>query len=199
MYYDPNHPHYVTLADVQARIGDGWLAQYRGRGIVSTLIQYGTGGLHSHSAMLRRNNGHVDALELREWYGGRAVTLESQVAEYPHRIDLFRPDVVRFPEFEAGGAVEVMRYLTGRKYGYWQIARLTALRVPGLRLLWPLRMSDDLPAEKFSGAPFCSHAVCLATRIGGGVDPCPRKPDDLVTPNDLTWSLFYEYVGTLVP
>lgn len=196
--FDPNFPHYVPAIEMQKVIGNAWIAQFRGAGIISRLIQYTTGGVHSHSAMLRRNNGHVDVLELREFHGGRARPLVDTVRDFPGQIDVFSPDLKRWPEFQAKNATEVMRYFTGRKYSYWGVCRLFMQRVPVIRRLWPLDMSDhDIADADNVGAPFCSHAVCAATRIGGGVDPVPRLRDDLVTPSTLTWSLFYKYEGTL--
>lgn len=193
-----NHRTLVPLSQAAPLIGNGWLAQFRGSGFISRLIQYGTGGPHSHSAMLQRTNGHVDVLEVREFYGGRRVPLESQVARYPGSIDVFSIDLHRFPEFDGVGASHVMRCFTGRCYGYVGVSRLALRKVPLIWRCWPLDVPDDelLDAEAI-GAPFCSHAVCAAARIGGGVDPVPRKPDHLVTPNDLSWSLLYRYEFTL--
>lgn len=194
----PHVPLILSLDRAEPRIGNGWLAQFRGASWLSKVIQYGTGGPYSHSAMLQRTNGHVDLLEVREFYGGRRVPLESQVARYPGKIDVFSIDLERFPEFDGPSATKVMRCFTGRDYGYHGVSRLALQKVPLLWRCWPLDVTDDdlLDAEAV-GAPFCSHAVCAAMRIGGGVDPIPNKPDHLVTPNDLSWSLLYRYEFTL--
>lgn len=197
--FNPQKPHYVKLADALPRIGNAWLAQYRGVGLISRLIQYGTGGVHSHTAMLRRTQDGfcVEVLELREFHGGRMKTLESQVEQYPKQIDVFSPDIARFPEFNPSLAVSYMRRLTDKRYGYRGVARLALQKVPVLWRCWPLDMSDNPCAP--SAAPFCSHAAVCAYREGGRIDPVPRKPDHLVTPNDLTWSLFFKYEFTLIP
>jgi hypothetical protein len=199
--FDPHNPVLVPLDKAMPRIGNAWLAQYRGSGFISRMIQYGTGGPHSHTAMLRKPDGtdYVDVLELREFIGGRAVTLESQVAKYPGRIDVFSPDVKRFPEFSPSLAAFTMRRLTSRPYGYLGCLRLALRKVPLLWRLWPLDVSDLRELPEKTGAPFCSQALCTAYREGGRVDPVPRKPDDLVTPNDLTWSLLFKYEFTLIP
>jgi hypothetical protein len=187
---------YKNVGAVEDAIEDGWIAQYRGRRIVSRMIQYATGGCHSHSAMLRRNGNGADVLDVREWVGGAARPLRSEVARYPGQIDVFAVDQRRWPEYCGRGAVRYMRELTGRDYGYAGIARLALQRIPGLRRLWAFDHDD---CRESNAAPFCSHAVCAAERIGGGVDPVPRKPDDRVSPNDLTWSLLHIYQFTLIP
>jgi hypothetical protein len=133
-------------------------------------------------------------LEVREFVGGRAVPLLGHVMKYNGRIDVFRPRADLF-EYDCAGAVDVMRDLTSRPYGYRGIARLAIQRVP---ILWrSVRLTTRDVMDGAPQAPFCSHAVCHACREGGGVDPVPRKPDDLVTPADLTWSLLFDYVCTL--
>lgn len=193
-----NHPttREWKLTDAEPVIGNGWIALYRSRGYIASLIQFGTGGPYSHAAMLRKINGHVDVLEMREGYGGRCVTLFSEVYRYHGLIDVYSVDTRRWPEYQGKNATDVMRHFTGRDYGWLGVLRLALQRVPLLWRLWPIDL-DDKPDDCL-GAPFCSQAVSFASRVGGGVDPVPRKPDERVTPNDLSWSLLYKYEGTLV-
>jgi len=194
--YNHRKPHYAYLKDVADKIQSGWIAQYRGSSYISSLIQYGTGGVHSHSAMIRKSGRRkdLDILEVREWLGGRAVPLSGQVERYSGRIDVFSYDK-RYKEYDGEKAADYMRELTDKKYGYSGVLRLSIQRTPILWRLWPLE-TDDLIAT--NQAPFCSHAVCASCRVGGGVDPVPRKPDYMTTPNDLTWSLLFDYEFTLV-
>ena len=194
--FDPRKPTLARLHEVQHAIRDGWIAQYRSGSFIGWWIGGATQGFHSHSAMLRRNNGAVDVLQIREFQGGNAVPLESQVAKFPGKIDVFSIDAKHFPEFDGKGAVDYMRVLTGRNYGYWGVVRLALLRVPFLRRLWRFDADD---AHDSGQAPFCSHAVTSACRIGGGVDPVPRTPDDLVSPWMLTQSLLVNYEFSLTP
>lgn len=181
----------VELKEAMKRVQDGWLAQFRGANWISKIIKYSTGGPHSHSAMLQRNNGTVDTLEVREFYGGRRLPLEAQHKRSPGKIDVFSIDS-RF-SIDTKETLRVMRSMTGKDYGYRGIVRLATQKIPLLWRLWPLHTRDDEPIKN---APFCSHAVCYAYRMGG-VDPVPNKPDYYVTPNDLTHSLLFKYEFTI--
>lgn len=194
--FNPSKPNLAHLKDVESLVEDGSLAQYRGTGIISRWIQYATTGCHSHSAMIRRNGRGCDVLQIREFQGGSARPLESEVNRYPGMIDVFTLDLERWPEFNVRGALKYMRDLTGRDYGYWGVAHLALLRIPYVRRLWRFTADD---ARDSDSAPFCSHAVASAYRIGGGIDPVPRTPDDLVSPAHLTTSMLFKYQFTLIP
>ena len=185
-----------TIDRAERTIGDAWIGLYRGTSFISRWIQYATGGPYSHAVMFCRVNGHVDVLELRELIGGRRQSLDFHTQHWAGVIDVFQPDLRRWPEFKTHGAVTVMRDLISRPYSYKGIAGIALRKIPILRRIWPLDIPDD-ELVRYEGSLFCSHSVCAAARIGGGVDPCPHKPDCLVTPNDLSWSLFYEYAFTL--
>lgn len=194
--FNPRKPNLAALHDVEHVIRDGWLAQYRSGSFIGWWIQGATQGFHSHSAMLRRNGRGVDVLQIREFQGGSARPLESEVDRFPGLIDVFSIDAKAFPTFNGRGACDYMRELTGRDYGYWGVTRLAFLRVPFLRRVFRFDADD---AHDSGLPPFCSHAVAAASRIGGGVDPVPRTPDDLVSPHALTQSLLYKYEFSLTP
>lgn len=191
--FDIDNLNLVNWQDADVQNGD--LLQFRGTGLIASWIRYATHGVHSHSAMARvEPDGRVDCLEVRELSGGRAVPLLGQVAKYPGAIDVFRPRWWLF-DYRPADAVEKMRCLTSRRYGYAGIIRLAVQRVPFVWRFCRLQTSD-VEAHREDRAPFCSHAVAIACRAGG-VDPVPRKPDDLVTPADLTCSLLFEYICTI--
>ena len=197
--FDPRHLHLMPYDAAAPQIENASLLQYRGNAFFSRLIQIGTLGVHSHSAMVRRNGcNRIDVLEMVEHAGGRAQPLDGHVERRPGRIDVFRICREKWPEFDPDGAVSYMRDLTSRRYGTWGILRLATMRCFGARLYWLLRGFPYDDTAGYDANPFCSWAVSTAYRLGGGVDPVPRKPDYLTTPNDLTWSLFFEYQFTLV-
>lgn len=198
MRFDPRHPYLVPYRDAAPGLRNGDLAQFRSRSLLSYLIRVGSFGVHSHSGMIRRNgDDRIDLLEMYEGVGGRARPLDACVAEAPGLIDIFRPNLDRWPELDLDGATSYMRRLTGKRYGRAGLLLLAGMRAVGLRfLLHPLAYNTDdtAPCQR---PPFCSHAVCEAYRVGGGVDPVPRTPDWMVVPAQLTTSLLFDYVCTL--
>lgn len=197
-FFDASRPLWVGYAFAREAIQSGWIGQYMADSVISRLIRYSTQGVHSHSAMFVKNGGGaVDVLELREFRGGQRRTLEYHF-RLPSRIDVFAPDTDRWPEFDGEGAVRAMRRLTDYAYGWLGIWRMAARRIPLVWRLYPPTVDDRLPDDgKPIRQPFCSHAVSLATHLGGGVDPVPRLPHYLVAPAHLTWSLFYRYQFSL--
>lgn len=194
--FDNDKPHWVTPQYAEQHIQSAWLGQCTSTGFISRVIRHGTQGVHSHSMLFARNGG-VDALELREFKGGQRRTLTYHVSQ-SGRIDVFSPDISRWPEFDAAGAVAAMRQLTNQEYGWLGIWRMTARRVPFLWYLYPPSTTDTLPtADAPIPQPFCSHAVSLALHQGGGVDVVPRQPHATVSPAQLTTSLFFQYEFTI--
>jgi len=198
MEFDYQSPTYVRLAELVPRIADGWLAQFRGHGLISQWIQLAAGsGPHSHSALLSKTAKGIDLLEMRECVGGRIMPLQYHVERFPGSIDLFSPDLDRWPKFDPAKAVDVMRNLVLRNYGYRGIARIALRRMP---LLWRFCKIDTrdvlTPDEARRVKPFCSQAVAIACEQAG-VDVVPRMPSCFVQPSDLTHSLFWQYEGSI--
>jgi len=154
-------------------------------------------GEHSHAAKAAWWDDELFCLEVRQFCGGRAVTLASQVARLPGRIDLYQsnPDG-RWPEYDRAGATRFMKRLCGCPYGWGNLAVAAMLHLPIVRWFVPADV-DDLAADR--RPPFCSHACAMADRIGGGVDPVVHLADRLTEPADLARSPFYRYRFTLVP
>lgn len=197
--FDPRDPLLVSYERARLVLRNGDLAQFRSRSLLSYLIRVGSFGVHSHSAMIRRNgNDRIDLLEMYEFAGGRARPLEACVAEAPGLIDIFRPNKSRWPELDLQGATDHMRLLTGKRYGRAGLLMLAGMRAIGLRFLMHGRVYNTNDTEQSDRPPFCSHAVCEAYRVGGGVDPVPCTPDYMVTPAQLTTSLLFQYLCTLV-
>ena len=187
------------LADVQHSIRDGNLLLFRRRGLISIAGR----GVHTHAAKAAWWPGHggqpgvLFCLEVRQWVGGRAVTLESQVEKFPGRIDVFEanPDD-KWPYYDAAASTRYMKELCGRPYGYRAIVMAALLHLPVVRCFVNPEIDDLAVANR---PPFCSQACCLADRVAGGVDPVPHLADRLTEPADLARSPFYRFAFTLVP
>lgn len=182
----------VRLGEVQHDLQDGDLLLFRSRGLISIAGR----GVHSHAAKVAWWGGIPFCLEVREWYGGRAVTLVSQVDLFPGRIDLFRANPGgRWPEYNAAASTRYLRQLAGCDYGYAAVMEAALLHLPVVRTLVTAEVEDNAASRR---PPFCSQACAMADRLAGGVDPAPYLADRLTEPADLARSPFYEYQFTFV-
>src|SRR5204863_2371209 len=122
---------YVPLAQASSQIRDGDLLLFRRRGLISIAGR----GDHSHAAKAAWWDDDLFCLEVREWHGGRAVTLASQVARFSGRIDLFRTNPEdRWPQYDRVRATQYMRRLAGCDYGYSAVAAASLVHLPLVRL-----------------------------------------------------------------
>lgn len=184
---------FVSLADAAPRIADGDLLLFRRCGLIASAGR----GTHSHAAKAAWWGDELFCLEVREWHGGRAVTLESQVQKFPGQIDVYRANAAeRWPEYDRTRATYFMRRLAGCDYGYVAVLAAAMLHLPIVRWAVRAEVEDDAIDHR---PPFCSHACAMADRLGGGVDPVPHLADRLTEPADLARSPFYQFMFTLVP
>ncbi len=189
----PRPNNTVRLEDAKHFIADGDLLLWRRRGLISIAGR----GRHTHAAKAVWWGDDLFCLEIREWKGGRAVTLESQVRKFPGQIDVFEvnPDD-RWPTYDRAGATRSMRRKAGQQYGYFNLALVALLHVPLVRCFTKPNLRDD---ERANRPEFCSQACASADRCGGGVDPVPNLNDRLTEPADLARSPFYRFRFTLHP
>jgi hypothetical protein len=182
---------FMTLAEAKLRIADGDLLLFRR----PSLIAIAGRGVHSHAAKAAWWGDELFCVEVREWHGGRAVTLESQVRKFPRRIDVYRTNPAnRGPEYDRTRSITMMRRLAGCDYGYAAVLAAAMLHLPCVRMAVRAEVDDRAIDRR---PPFCSQACAMADRVGGGVDPVPHLADRLTEPADLARSPFYEYAFTL--
>jgi hypothetical protein len=183
----------VPLAAARHSIHDGDLFLFRRRGLIATAGR----GTHSHAAKAAWWHEDLFCLEVREWHGGRAVTLESQVRKYPGRIDVYQANPAnRWPEYDRTRSTQSMRRLAGCDYGYAAVLAAAMLHLPFIRMAVRAEVDDNAIDRR---PPFCSQACAMSDRVGGGVDPVPHLADRLTEPADLARSPFYQYLFTLTP
>ncbi len=184
---------FVSYQLARGQIRDADLLLYRRRGLIAIAGR----GEHSHAAKAAWWGSALFVLEVTGFCGGRAVLLSRQVRRYPGRIDVYCANAgARWPEYDRMGAVRFMRRLCGCQYGYAGLIGAALLHLPLVRLFVPPELDDKAIDRR---PPFCSQAVVMADRLGGGVDPVPQLADRLTEPADLARSPFYEYKFTLVP
>lgn len=181
----------AQLKDVAPQIRDNDLLLFRRRGLIATAGR----SIYSHAAKAIWWDSTLFCVEVREWFGGRAVTLASQIRRNPDRIDLFRtnPDN-RWPNYNPFAAARYMINLAGSDYGYASVISAAMLHLPFVRLFVKPDMQDDAIDHR---PPYCSQACSMADRIGGLVDPTPYLADRLTEPGDLARSPLYQYQFTL--
>jgi hypothetical protein len=185
--------HFVTFADARREIVDGDLLLFRRRGLISIAGR----GSHSHAAKAAWWGDDLFCLEVREWHGGRAVTLQSQVRKFPGRIDLYRANPAnRWPEYDRMRAITMMRRLAGCDYGYAAVLAAAMLHLPFVRMAVRAEVEYSRVDRR---PPFCSQACAMTDRVAGGVDPVLHLADRLTEPADLARSPFYQYAFTLLP
>lgn len=188
----PSQHRIVPLGIAARTIRDGDLLLFRGRGLIAIAGR----GAHSHAAKAAWWGGELFCLEVREWHGGRAVTLASQVRKRPGQIDVYHANPAdRWPEYDPAQATMFMRKLAGCDYGYMAVLAAAMLHLPLVRMAVRAELED---AGVDRRPPFCSQACAMADRLGGGVDPVPHLADRLTEPADLARSPFYKYACTLV-
>ncbi|MCE9547535.1 MAG: hypothetical protein K8T25_18865 [Planctomycetia bacterium] len=196
---------FVRLEQAAPQIRDADLLLWRCRsawrdGVSAWLIAVAGRGEHYHAAMAGWWGAELMCLESR-LTGVQAVTLASQVEQYPGAIDVFalvephvEPDSK--PSVNRQGAVRAMRGKTGRRYGRWNLLRTAATHMFLARLLVRPDLRDN---GRVPGPEFCSEAVSSAMRCGGGLDPVPHLHDRMTEPADLARSACYAYRFTLLP
>jgi hypothetical protein len=183
---------FVALSDAKPLVADGDLLLFRRRGLIAVAGR----GSHSHAAKAAWWGNDLFCLEVREWHGGRAVTLESQVQKFPRRIDVYKANPAnRWPEYDRTRATTMMRRLAGCDYGYTSVLAAAMLHLPFIRMAVRAETEDHAIDHR---PPFCSQACAMTDRVGGGVDPVPHLADRLTEPADLARSPFYQYAFTLV-
>lgn len=195
----PKDRKVVRYANVRDSVNDADLVLFRGNGLVSRLIRVAGRGAYSHAGMCVWARSSLLCCEVREFHGGRAVTLSSQVRLYPGCIDVYRtvPPCVAPGQrsFDATLAADSMLRKAGTKYGYGAVLKAGLLHLPFVRL-WQTPDTDD--ESESSSLQYCSEAVASCLRKAG-MDPTPNLSDRLTEPNDLARSICFQYMWTLKP
>lgn len=201
----PNLPNFQAYSHVSVRsIRTADLLLFRRRGLIAAAGR----SIYSHAGMAAwwrdgvsqvGHSQHIARLYVLEMVasGGRVVPLRSQVQRYPGRWDLFHADPDEHFNFDRFGALTKMQELAGRDYGFAGLLVAACLHLPVIRLLVKPDLDDDAPDR--GRPPFCSQALAMAYRLGGGIDVVKQLADRLVEPADLARSTFFSYQCTLVP
>lgn len=187
---------------------EGDILLFRGKGLISFLIQRYTGGIHSHAAIASKCNDTWMCVEFREFKGGRSVALISQAENNPYRVDVFRPvKTISYDKLNDDGNIEIVekKYTdecasamtediikwTGQPYGWINIFKMFLRFVPFARIFQQNINDDDVAKAKV-----CSTAVTVALRKQF-IDPVPYLADERVSPADLARTPVLQYLFTI--
>jgi len=174
-------------------IADGDVLLFRRRhNLQGILIGAAGRSPYAHAALAAWWDSCLLCLEARQFAGCRAVTLSSQVSDHPGRIDVYRIDSARWPEYRQQKAVDLMRRLCGKPYGWFALFAASLRHLPILRFF----VRPELNGRALDRPPYCSMAVAHAMRAAG-VDPVPNLSDRLTEPGDLARSAVLRYLFTL--
>ena len=186
-----------SLHEVAPEIRKADLLLFRGQGWISRFIGAAARSKYSHAAKVDRWGTELFCCEVREFKGGRIVTLASQIMKFPGQIDVFTSNPTNQPGYDREESAAYMRRFAGQDYG-WRAVGVAALQhLPLARVL----ISHNYALENGDAPqrpPFCSAACASADRNGGGIDPVPHLADRFTLPGDLAHSNFYRYYCTLV-
>lgn len=174
-----------AYADVRSQIRDLDVIAFEGRGAVSTAIRAVTGGSVTHVGLACWWGDALMLVESREFRGGRAVLLSSQIP--PDGVLWYRPRT-RLDAHARAAAVDWARGATGAGYSYLGV----------LRFMRRLGVPTRPPAgdRRDRGARFCSELVSAAYREAG-VDLRPDLEDAATSPAELVAAPGLELVARL--
>ena len=189
----------IPYSEALPLIQEADILLFRGKGIISWLIQRYGSGVHSHVGIAHWDNGNLQCVEFREFKGGRSVSLKTQVDNSPFGIDVFR--AAKRVDYENDSYVlddttkfkitTIMLKLTGLPYGWKNIWKLFKHYLPFCRLA-PQNIKDNNATKIF----VCSTAAAYAYRTSY-IDPVPYLADSAVTPSDLARSSLFQYQFTI--
>ena len=174
-----NEPIHADYADVRREIRNGDLLLFRRRNVLTRLIAVAGRSQYVHAAMAGWWHDRLMCVEMTAG-GGRAQLLSNIVEQWPGVIDVYEANAER-RRFSRRRALLAMIGITGRRYGWANLARAALLHLPAFRFLVHPNTND---AETSTWPPFCSQAVSMADRAGG-IDPRRTSPID--SPSPPTW------------
>lgn len=212
----PNKYITVKFEEAQNLLEEGDVLLFRGQGIISTLIKLAGVGEYSHVAIASKTDDNLwEAVEFREWYGGRSINLQNYIEEslkkntyidvyrsidtYAHLVyDELTSKVTQHKiKFNGRKITRCMRKLTGLPYSYKRIFLILKIKLFKLHLLRNLdKIVNELPTDELV-YPVCSTVVahCFATNF---FYILRNKSDAWMEPSDFARSPRLNYLFTLL-
>lgn len=214
-----NKANFNTLKFEEAKhlLEEGDVLLFRGNGLISNLIKIAGVGNYSHVAVASNiGNGDWEAIEFREWFGGRAINLENYVLDSFNNktsIDVYRSiacySTLEYDKvekkvhssilaFDGKKVTKCMRKLTGLPYSYKRIWIILKIKLFKLHVLKNLeQITNDLPTDDIV-YPVCSTATSHCFSINK-FKLLKNKSDEWMEPSDISKSPRLNYLFSLVP
>jgi hypothetical protein len=205
---------YLPYKDAYFVLEEGDILLFRGTGFISALIKIAGEGEYSHVAIVSRHNGTWEAVEFREWYGGRTLDLQNYIIESTKNkveIDVYRPSKwfltlhynkesgkVEFIKRKFNGKIitTCMRKLTGFPYSYKRIWLILKIKLFRWKILKDInKITNEIPTDEVV-YPVCSTvlAYCFASK---GYLILRNKNDQYMEPSDYSISPRCNYLFTI--
>jgi hypothetical protein len=149
---------------------------------------------HTHCEMAGWWGRHLMTLGLREFQGGRAKTLWSQVERYPGLIDVHAVDAGEDARYEA---LEAMKGKCGHDYNYRGLLAAAGLHLPFVRwAVTPDTRDYERENERRPHPEFCSEAFASAYAQRAEVDLVHELADRITEPGDIARATRYLFTLT---
>ena len=203
----------VKYSIAESLIEEGDILLFRGTGLISSLIKIAGHGNYSHIAIASKHDNYWEAIEYREWYGGRTVHLENYIRECQKNkteIDVYRPckyfSSLKFNQdnynvdysrikFDGNKVTNCMRELTGLPYSYKRIWLLLKIHLFRLHLYKNLdKITNEIPSNEII-LPVCSTVLahCFAKN---NYLILRNRSDQYIEPSDFSISPRLNYLFT---
>lgn len=207
---------YIKVPFKQAKniLKEGDVLLFRGSGIISDLIKIAGAGAYSHVAIASCVNDEWEAIEFREWLGGRSVNLHNYLLDSfrdKSYIDVYRSTDIytslffdyinkkfirRKTKFDGKKVTQCMRNLTGLPYSYKRILMILQIKLFKLNLLKNIeKITNNTPTKEVI-YPVCSTVIshCFSKN---GFGLLKNRSDEYMEPSDISRSPYLNYLFTL--
>lgn len=206
--------NYVRFEDAKELLREADVLLFRSRSLGAFFIRRASEGEYSHVAVASAhgdNGGTIwEAVEFKEWKGGRTVNLKEYIKSYKGEIDVYRASIEKIVitydknnrmtginrvPLNSKLITNTMRRMTGLPYGWKRVLWLAQHKLPFLRFFYSMEsVVDDNTKDLIY--PVCSTAVAYSFSKAG-YDLVHHRADISTEPSDIARSPLLNYLFTL--
>lgn len=204
---------YIPYKDAEHLLQEGDVLLFRTKGFISNWIKAEGEGEYSHVAITSESDGLWEAVEFREWYGGRAVNLRNYIElsqKDGTEIDVFRciPEIANivFDEktqstslnkitFNPRAVTRCMRELTALPYSYKRIWLILKIKLFKWHMIWDMdKITNDIPSNEII-YPVCSTVLAHCFAINNFI-LLKNRSDQYIEPSHIALTPRLNYLFT---